>query len=421
MRSATALGLGCLMLGCNNGRTVTRTVTGTVLFQSSQPAGGYQVSITGSDGTTSSTTTDSSGRFSAPGVLTPYTAAVVGQVSPPNAFLGAAVYIGLTGSTPVLVFMVTDNPASLPNYGTLAVTFDGGVFPQPDNYLLSLSFYVSADEQQLYYLPLPTTNPIVGATNDLTFAWAGTDTAVSGLLTGLQAQLDSQGRGVSYAYGTASATLANGGTTNVTLPLNAVTTTALITGSVVPPAGFTSVVMGNLAGAETGGLQLFVAWTVGDFSYSVPVVSGTTVSLQALAVGPQGALWTPFIGGLAPGASGITIDCPAPPTLTAPTNNQTISSANTPFSWSGAPNTVYQLNISNVSVWTESPTVTLPDLSDSGVEALVPGQQSMWNVYAISSLSSVDDVSSFLFGHGDGGLQCGATTTTWAVTLATDS
>jgi hypothetical protein len=125
------------------------------------------------------------------------------------------------------------------------------------------------------------------------------------------------------------------------------------------------------------------------FSYTVPSIAGTTLGMTVLAV-DEGALWVAARLGLAADASGVSLDCPGPPTPLSPSNNQTGVTSATQFSWSAYPEAVYALLLGGLTVYAASTTVTLPDLSSIDFQ-LSPSTPYTWQVAATSPYASVDD------------------------------
>lgn len=298
------------------------------------------------------------------------------------------VYIGLNRGNPVLFSGTTPNP----NHGaTLTVTLTGGTYPQPPtNYTTN---YVFAAPQSA------STSLVAGpssATVTLGVGWyAPSQAPISGTLFVLQVQSDDAGLPIAYSgYGTANATLTDEVAASTTVELEPVTPSTL-TGSFTLPSGYRAIELDSFLDASPTANFLLVEQygPPEEFSYLVPSVAGTTVSLQVLALGDDGSLWIGGVAGLGPNSSAISLSCQPAPTLLTPTDQMTGVTDATTLSWSAYPNGIYELILGVVTYWTASPSTTfadLPDLSSFGFGPLQPSVEYDWVVYGISPYPTVD-------------------------------
>jgi hypothetical protein len=421
MFRTTGVALSLALCSCGNGGTggSVGSVNGTVTFgTNSLPAAGITVLITDAHGVKTSLKTDATGAFGVSGVATPYSAAVIDNPTP-IASQTATVYLGLTRTNPALA---ADNLAlPTPNrQGTLAVTLSGGTYPQPAaNYTTSFLFQ-SPRAFQTVSLP-----GALSATNSLDIGWLDpASSTTSGTLFGLQVQADDTGLPTSYpGYGSTNATLTDAVTTTTALSLASVTS-ALLTGSVTPPAGYQLVEVDGLLIIPGGfNIQIFADTTQSTtFSYTTPSIPGTTLALAAFASNAAGQAWFPFANGLAAAASGVAFDCPGAPTLTAPPDQQTGVTTATPFSWSSYPGAIYSVSLlvnqGQLTIWTADTSFTLPDLSSVGFGPF-PSTMYTWDVFAQAGYSGIDEVTNPSFTPLVG-LSCGAVSSSQEFTTSSN-
>ena len=382
--------LGLALCSCGGGSGIGGTgVNGTVLSGANLiPEPGVTVLITDANRVQTSVKTDALGAFSVSGVATPYSAAVVETASQT-----ATLYLGLTRNNPALISDSGTSPNSN-RQSTLAVTLSGGTYPQPaanytTNYLFVSPWAFQSDS-------LTGTLP---AANSLTFSWLDTSsTTTSGTLWGLQVQTDDSGLPTSYpGYGSTSATLTDAQTTTASLSLGSVTN-ALLTGTITPPPGYSVAEVDGLLILSNGyNIEMFADTTAStNLSYTTPSIPGTTLALSIIAFNASGALWFPYAAGLAADATGVTFDCPGPPNLIAPTDQQTGVPTSTPISWSATPGAIYNvgffINQSELLVWTADTNLTIPDLSSVGFGPF-PSTKVSWLVSAQTGFTSIDAVT----------------------------
>jgi len=149
----------------------------------------------------------------------------------------AALYLGLTRGDPALLLRSVATPFLQENQATLEATVTGGTYPQPANDFTTNLYFASPQAQQIF-----TLTGAIGATNSLAVSWYGPSSpTTSGTLYGLQVQSDDSGLPIAYpGYGATDTSVTNAVVTNASLAFNPVTS-AVLTGSVTVPPGFSVV------------------------------------------------------------------------------------------------------------------------------------------------------------------------------------
>jgi hypothetical protein len=376
--------LECAVTGCG-GSSVN--VNGTVSYFGIYPAGAVTVLLADASNLQTTVKTDATGAFSVTGVSTPYSATVVTPALPQALIEAtASVYLGLTRADPALSANVFP-PLPGENGGTLDVTVSGGTYPQPATDYTTNFTFASPQTSQVFAL-----TGAIGAENSLDVSWYGPAASTGGTLSALQVQSDDSGLPVAYpGYGMTSASLTTPGETSVSLALNPVSS-AVLTGSVTLPPGFHLLSIEGQLGVPNSALapDLFLDSTQpATFSYVMPSIAGTTLSISALATAAENVFWLAAAAGLAADASAVSLDCAGPPTLLSPADGQTGVTTATAFSWSAYPNAVYRLLLGTLTVWTASKTLTLPDLSSVNFQ-VAPSTQYTWQVSASAPYASID-------------------------------
>jgi hypothetical protein len=381
--------LALALCSCGGSGSGGTNVNGTVLSGANRiPEPGASVLITDANKVQTSVKTDATGAFSVSGVATPYSAAVVDPASQT-----ATVYLGLTRNNPALISDTTSSPVTN-RQSTLAITLSGGTYPQPPaNYTTNYLFVSPWAFQSAALMGT------LLATNSLQFSWLDpSSTTTSGTLWALQVLTDDSGLPIGYpGYGSTSATLTDAETTTASLSLASVTN-ALLTGTVTPPPGYSvDEVDGLLLFPNGYNITMFADTTAStSLSYTTPSIPSTTLALSVAAYNSSGAIWLPYVGGLAADATGVTFDCPGAPTLIAPTDQQTGVTTSTAFSWSVTPSAIYNvsftINQSGLMVWTADASLTLPDLSSIGFGPF-PSTVFNWLVSAQTGFTSIDAVT----------------------------
>jgi hypothetical protein len=359
------------------------TVSGKVVGPTGQPVVGIPVFV----GTSPSVVSDASGNFTIPNVTTPYTITAVDGLQK----IGI-VFIGLTRSDPVLTFFLTPSGTSLT--ATLSGTISGGAnFPEPVNHK-TITAFVSPE-----VAATSTASTVTGIYN-ISPNWFG-PTTTTGTLHALQWQFDANGLPVTYkGYGTKTGiALSNGGTfgsQNVAMspiaPLN-------VSGSVVPPAGYTvtsksAVVLLGTAGGITIVTDPTATTT---FTYNTPTIAGATLRLQGAATKSpyQSAA---FKIGVPLNGTGQTITIPASPEYSLPVAAATGVTTNTDFAWTAFAGGVHLVLFTggagqpSYQVVTAATTAKIPNLTSVGLPLPAAAGYS-WRIIGISPFASIDQAA----------------------------
>lgn len=358
----------------------TITVAGKVVSATLQPIANSPVVITGLP----ATVTDANGAFSIAGVTTPYDITVVVSASK----LGVT-YRGLTRSDPTLVNFLSS--VAPPNSATVSGTVSGGAgYPQPAT--RASAVLLTSTETSRSATPNATTGAYSLTTN-----WTGA-TTITAILHALQWDKNAAGMPTAFTgYGEKTGvSITAGGTFAGQNVAMTAATGGTIAGTVTVPAGLTlsskalSLVY-NTNGSVSLGSE---SGTATSFSYTVPVLSGTTLSVTSVATGATG---TSIVqkSGIAPGATGVALTLPSPPAPSLPVAAATGVTTTTPFSWAPIASTVYLFLVSGAGtqpsylVITSSPTATIPDLTSLGL-GLPKGIGYTWSVIAFGPFANID-------------------------------
>ena len=388
-QTSTAVALAVLLLalpGCKSdsdsgtaaGSTIT--VSGKVITVGQQPIPNSPVVITGLP----ATVTDANGAFTITGVTTPYDVTVVVSATK----LGIT-YRGLTRSDPTLVNLLS---ASTPgNTATVSGTVSGGAgFPQPAT--RTSAVLLTSTETSSSTIPNGTTGVY-----SLSTSWVGA-TTITTVLHALQWDKNAAGVPTAYTgYGekTGVSVTAGGSFAAQNVAMTAVTAQT-VAGTVTVPAGLTlSSKAVSLVFATKGSISLgSEGGSTASFSYAVPVVSGTTLSVSASASGVSG-LSQLAKSGIAPGASGIALSLQAVSTHSLPVDNATGVTVATPFSWTPSPSVIYIVLVNGPAgqpdflIITSQPSATLPDLTALGL-GLPKGIAYGWSILTYGPHASID-------------------------------
>jgi hypothetical protein len=361
----------------------TITVAGKVIGVGLQPLANSPVVIKGLP----PTTTNASGLFSISGVTVPYDLTVAVSASK----LGIT-YRGLTRTDPTVINFLSSGPTT--NSAAISGTISGGAgYPEPAT--RTSSVVLSSAEVSATTSP----NSATGAYS-MTANWDGAAT----ITTTLHAlQWDKSAAGMPAAYnGYASktgVTVTAGGTfASQNIALTAVSAQT-ISGTVTVPAalGLASKTM-SLQFAPKGAMPLGTeSGAATAFTYVVPMITGTTLSVSALASGAAGTS-SATDAGVAPGTNGIAITLLEPSALSLPVNAATGVTTSTPFTWTPVSGSIYILLLNGPAgqpdylVVTSTTTTTIPDLTDLGL-GLPAGQSYTWNVITFGPFTSLDAAS----------------------------
>ncbi len=395
-RHSAVLALGAVLLcGCSSspggtdgGGGPTVTVSGTVVNNVGQPSMGQTVLLS-SGSFTKTLVTDANGAFSAQSVPTPYTATVVDSGG------GLAVaYQGLTRTDPTLTDIVT--PPSTRS-GTVKGVLTGGTYPEP---ALATTRFIFASPDGVRDLGEPTS-----ADYQAQVTWPGPDTT-TGSLYAIQIQNGPQGAGPSgyLGYGSRGDVVLEDTLTltGQDIALSPVTSGTLSFGLTLA-AGYTlSQETLQLLVAPRVVLDLYGTSSVSatTFSFTTPNVAGTSVLVAASANGEAGD-YVATQAMVSANVSGLTLDLPPAPALSAPVPNATGVTTSTAFSWTAFASGVYLFQVyasgSTFMVVTAATTATIPDLTSSGLPLPTSARYS-WDVLGFAPVTSVDAMA------GQGGM-----------------
>jgi hypothetical protein len=383
-------GVLCLVValipGCSSdsdsptGGSSTITVTGHVVSSQLRPVANAPVVITGYP----STTSDANGAFTVSGVTPPYDVTVV--IS--STKLGIT-YRGLTRSDPTLVNLFSTPPAV--NNAAVSGTVSGGAgYPLPVNHTSNV-VYISP-EASGGSIP----NSLSGAYS-LGLSWDGNSTT-SGTLHALQWQTTPAGMPQTYTgYATKAGVIvsAGGSFAGHNLAMASVTG-GTISGTITVPA---TVTLGSkvLALAFSSNRSITLGsegGTSAAFTYNVPNVTGTTITLSATGTG-GGGLSIATKTGIAVGATGVGLTLPEVPQLSLPVDAATNVTNATPFAWTAIPSMVYLILFNGPAgepdylIVTGTATTTIPDLTSLGL-GLPAGTGYSWGLYVFGPNASID-------------------------------
>ena len=368
-------------------------VSGKVIDAHSNPVSGFTVLVTDSTGVKSSSTTDDDGNFSIADVARPYTATVIHESS-------VFIFPNITRSSPRLslypqAFASDNRSASIP-----VLITDGGVYPQPSMNYISVFSFASPEVQQT--IPFSGPNDGLGV---LSPDWVDSTATISnGAVYALQFAVDDAGFPSAYlGYGSVPFQLRDKAMTRATLQLSAVPLGQL-NGAVAQPSSFVVDGISVYLGVTPNFNILLFGQNAGSsiFSYNVPAISGTTLSLEAIVSRPTGDCITTLTGLTPSNSTSLTVDCPAGPVTISPLNGDTGITTDTIFSWSLFTNGIYQLQFKpyadatgpTLYLWSEGTSAKLPDLSTLGLE-LPANTLYEWQVIAFAPLASVDALTAY--------------------------
>ncbi len=363
-------------------------VSGQVVDLNSVPVTGAPVVLSSSTGTQTELS-DSNGAFSFGNVQTPYTLSAVYSVQSI-----AVTYQGLTIGSPTIQLPITLGGN---NYAAVAVSVDGGVYPQPSNYRTTAAFISPQASQSVALSP--------AGTQDINPSWLGPST-ITGSVYALQAEYADATYTVPLAY-IGYATLENiavedTGYVPVALTLAPIATGTL-SGTVTQPPGSTlSAIALTLLPVSTSSTGLFFLddqTGSTSFSYTTPSIPGTALQLEVYSGDTAGNYGRAIVTGLAPTTTNLAITIPASPTLLAPVNGATGVTASTEFSCTTFSSGIYEFSIVSNNdplsyyIFSESPTVTIPDLSAAGFAVPPSGSPYAWSVSGYAPVTSVDQLA----------------------------
>lgn len=354
------------------------TVDGYVVDSHGIPAPAEAIVVVSTSGT-QTTTSDGDGGFSLANVGVPYTLSAVASGT-------ATTYVGLTIPNPTIQLPYFLGGS---RYGTVSLTADAGPAVAGDAiYLLFISPQAVVDG---YFSPLDEPGM-------LSVDWSGPPTT-SGNLYALEDRTTDGGGGIpaGYAYGVLSGLEFQDQTTvNQSLTLNPVVNGTL-SGTANWPEGasFLEINVTLITDAASNSGIAYMADTSGatSFSYPTPTIPGTSLLLTAYANTATDNIVV-NIAGLAANTSGLTVNIPTTAlTQTAPPNMAQGVTTATLFTSSTFPGAIYNFQMNtegnSFSIWTASPSTTIPDLSAAGF-TLSPGTSYVWSVTAYGPITTVD-------------------------------
>ncbi|MGO8968177.1 MAG: hypothetical protein ACLQDQ_01220 [Myxococcaceae bacterium] len=353
------------------------TVTGTVVDNYGIPIAGETVVIE-SDGGTQTVVSDGDGGFSVQNVFTPYTATVVESTQ-------AVQYQGLTRQNPSLNTLL-----SLPqsHSATLSGTFTGGFYPE------------GASENTVFLFSSPQTTASLGDQHSGTYSvpvtWAGPSTTV-GTLFALQIENGVTGLPMAYpGYGTEGVQFQDMGTLSQNIALSSVTTGTFSGAIETVPSGYAlSFIAVSLVPASGVNMAaVFDSSGTTSFSYVVPAISNTEISVTAAATSGLGEFSYILQTGLSANST-VMLNIPASPTLISPANAATGVTAATPFSWTPFPGGINEFQAtptgSGPAFYVFTAATTL-DLADAGLP-LPASAAYTWRVVGFAPLATVDELA----------------------------
>jgi hypothetical protein len=376
-------GLGLLVAcgGDGTGPTTSITVSGLVRDLAGEPVSGAGVLVLGK----SQVTTGTDGRFSIPGVATPYAIAVIS-----SGLNAALVYNGVTRSDPALLYL---DIAGVVQSATIS-----GTAPLTSG-TETLVFFSSGRHGAGSSFADPTTGQYT-----MTVTWEGSTTQ-AGQLSVLRFTRDLAGLPSSYdGYASKALTISAGGA----FPGNDFAEAELtdppeqtISGTVTVPAGYTQSYRRLYHFFGRVPVTSDESGTLPDaFSYTVPAVAGVVFGVAAWADGPAGRLSFFFKGGISGNSTNISVPLPAAAQLASPADGATGVDATTPFSWIQGEGTgvnffeLYPDNFGDPTVFalTTGATAKLPNLAAAAM-GLPASAGYHWLVDRIFPLASINDAA----------------------------
>jgi Carboxypeptidase regulatory-like domain len=360
----------------------TFTVSGKVVSLTGQPVPSATVQVIGKP----STTTDSNGNFSIPGVSAPYDVAAVASFGPNSV---VTLFKGVTRSDPrVIAFAFSGDAKSATINGSLSGSL---IMPTPFGRRTNVAFVASegADTSGV------ATNPYT-----LTPNWFGPD-SITGTVHAMQWSVDAAGLPTIYrGYGKLeNVPVSNGSTANnKDVALNAVAA-SILSGNVTVPAGMT--LNNKKLKADFGpntSMGLVSDSTAGTaFSYNTPNIAGINLTASARANGAGGMSAEVFKRNLAANAS-INLEIPTPPNLSLPVSAASgIDLSSQVFSWAPFNGGLHIVSLEapfkKFYVFTAASSVTLPSTASLGLGTLPASTAFGWQVMGTTAMVSTDAIT----------------------------
>lgn len=284
---------------------------------------------------------------------------------------------------------------------------------------------VSAPQTFLIALPLGSTGTIAGSksgntdvTNPMMIVWdsGGSQTVAPssysftaswpkaatrvGTLYGFQFSKKATGApDVFTGYASSGQVTVSENTTNTVNLVMSAPTTAALTGSITAPAGFPNPTI--TLTQQIGASSSIVLWTgtTTAADATIPLVSAGKAAMFATATLNNAT--TSFVHPALAAATDITFALPSPASLTTPLDQAVGTTAMTPFTWTAAQNTVYEVIFATTTtqgsakaryqLYTTSNNVKLPVVP----ELALPSNQSFtWSVNGYGPNASINDAAS---------------------------
>lgn len=364
-------------------RTVTVSVSAQTITVSGTVRGGGQgvmVRIPGKPAVMSGP----GGAFSFSDVSPPYDIYTLGSSGFLNPIPTISYYKGLTRPDPIInvasaspLILLTQSSATVNGTKTggdattpMLIAWDGGgsVTAAPSNYSLTARWSPKAPTRAGVLYGFQFTKRPTGAPN--TFPGFG-----------------------SSGQTTLSENTAHTVNINLTAPQ-----TAALTGSITSPAGFPTPTLTLSQQLGGGSVVLWTTNTTTTADATIPVIAAGKSAVFASAT--LDAATTSFVDPGINAAKDITFALPAPAVQLAPVNAATGVNTMTVFSWTGAPMTVYELNILTTAtqgnaqarylIYTTESMATIPGVP----ELPLPSNQSFtWQINGYGPKTSINDAA----------------------------
>jgi hypothetical protein len=370
-----------------NGRTDRETirvgvgdpfaVIGRVLRPGYGPAANFGVYV---KGVTEPAFTNSVGNFRIEGVVAPYDLVILD----PDIASSVIVYQGLTRPDPTVVALVASNPYSAGIGGTLSGVPFPTPTPPPASQTLVHTFMPAGFRSTI------GVNAATGAWNS-SLSW-GNSSEASVKVTALRFVVGADGLPSTFPGYARSTEQIVDGVGLVVNPVLAPVPATSLSGSIIRDESLDSAYVWPvidfggqavpqsaptlLALADILDLPASLVGTSNTFQRSAPDV-GVPFAMSAQGSSPTGSI-THVRRNLSAGASGITLDLPAPPRPLLPVQNAVVTSG-TQFAIQSDDQSVnyfrFELNGGqrSISVLTADDSITFPDLSELGIDGYFNG------------------------------------------------
>jgi hypothetical protein len=361
----------------------TFTVSGKVVSLTGQPVPSATVQVIGKP----STTTDSNGNFSIPGVSAPYDVAAVASFGANSV---VTLFKGVTRSDPrVIAYAFGGGAKSATINGSLSGSL---VLPTPAFRRTQMAF-VAAEGGD--------TSSVLNNPYALYPSWFGPN-SITGTVHALQWSVDVAGLPTIYrGYGKLENVPVSDGSTanNKDVALNAVAG-SILSGNVTVPAGMS--LSNKRLRADFGpsaSISLLNDSTVGAaFSYNAPSIAGVGLTASARADNPAGMNAEVFKRNLAANANNVNLEIPTPPSLSLPVSAASgIDLSSQAFSWAPFNGGLHIVQVGTPGkqffVFTTASSVTLPSTASLGLGALPAGTAFNWQVMGTTAVNSTDAIT----------------------------